>query len=215
MMLGCSCCSCLMLAWITAAATALRSASRMWLRDWVEQQLTGKVTAEAISSDCTSCSRRPERRRALLAILAGLAIGTRPRSDVLGIRSRSSSSRLPCSCSGSSYRAPSRVAGRRGSCRCCCQRCVPRRRCCRRWSGSRSAVAAACVRSGRERAVPARGLRGAAARGTARGHRRARGDRDHHRCGAVRRARAARRDDAAHGCLRGGYCARRRSRWPR
>jgi len=35
----------LLVAWLTAAATALRSASRLWLRDWVEQQLTGKVTA--------------------------------------------------------------------------------------------------------------------------------------------------------------------------
>ena len=33
-------------AWLTAAATAVRSASRIWLRHWVEQRLSGSVAAE-------------------------------------------------------------------------------------------------------------------------------------------------------------------------
>lgn len=33
-------------AWLTAAATAVRSASRIWLRHWVEQRLSGAVAAE-------------------------------------------------------------------------------------------------------------------------------------------------------------------------
>ena len=32
-------------AWLTAAATAVRSVSRIWLRHWVEQQLRGSGTA--------------------------------------------------------------------------------------------------------------------------------------------------------------------------
>ena len=75
----------LMLAWMTAAATALRSASRLWLRDWVEQQLTGKVTAEAYLERLHQLLAASGSAAALLAILAGLAIGTRPGSDVLGI----------------------------------------------------------------------------------------------------------------------------------
>ncbi|MEP7344223.1 MAG: CNNM domain-containing protein [Gemmatimonadaceae bacterium] len=33
-------------AWLTAAATAVRSVSRIWLRHWVEQRLRGAITAE-------------------------------------------------------------------------------------------------------------------------------------------------------------------------
>jgi putative hemolysin len=33
-------------AWLTAAATAVRSVSRIWLRHWVEQRLSGAVAAE-------------------------------------------------------------------------------------------------------------------------------------------------------------------------
>src|SRR5688500_19070138 len=32
-------------AWLTAAATAVRSVSRIWLRHWVEQQLSGSGAA--------------------------------------------------------------------------------------------------------------------------------------------------------------------------
>jgi magnesium and cobalt exporter, CNNM family len=37
--------SILVVAWLTAAATAVRSVSRIWLRHWVEQQLRGSGTA--------------------------------------------------------------------------------------------------------------------------------------------------------------------------
>jgi putative hemolysin len=75
----------LLLAWLTAAATALRSASRLWLRDWVEQQLTGKVTAEAYLERLHQLLAASGSAASLLVILAGMAIGTRPQSDVLGI----------------------------------------------------------------------------------------------------------------------------------
>jgi len=32
-------------AWLTAAATAVRSVSRIWLRHWAEQQLSGSGAA--------------------------------------------------------------------------------------------------------------------------------------------------------------------------
>ncbi|MEP7065795.1 MAG: hemolysin family protein [Gemmatimonadota bacterium] len=72
-------------AWLTAAATALRSASRLWLRDWVEQQLTGKVTAEAYLERLHQLLAASGSAAALLAIIAGMAIGTRPANDVLGV----------------------------------------------------------------------------------------------------------------------------------
>src|SRR5580692_4093650 len=36
----------LIVAWLTAAATAVRSVSRIWLRHWVEQKLSGAAAAE-------------------------------------------------------------------------------------------------------------------------------------------------------------------------
>jgi len=73
----------LLMAWLTAAATALRSASRLWLRDWVEQQLTGKVTAEAYVERLHQLLAASVSAAALLAILAGIAIGARPDADAL------------------------------------------------------------------------------------------------------------------------------------
>ena len=75
----------LLVAWLTAASTSLRSASRMWLRDWVEQQLTGKVTAEAYVERLHQLLAAAGSAAALLAIVAGLAIGMRPASDGLGV----------------------------------------------------------------------------------------------------------------------------------
>ncbi len=75
----------LLVAWLTAAATALRSASRLWLRDWVEQQLTGKVTAEAYLERLHQLLAASGSAAALLAILAGMAIGMRPDMDALAI----------------------------------------------------------------------------------------------------------------------------------
>ncbi|HMI58367.1 MAG TPA: hemolysin family protein [Gemmatimonadaceae bacterium] len=73
----------LLVAWLTAAATSLRSASRLWLRDWVEQQLTGKVTAEAYVERLHQLLAASVSAAALLAILAGIAIGARPEADAL------------------------------------------------------------------------------------------------------------------------------------
>jgi putative hemolysin len=75
----------LLMAWLTAASTALRSASRLWLRDWVEQQLTGKVTAEAYLERLHQLLAASGSAAAMLAILAGMAIGTRADLDVLGM----------------------------------------------------------------------------------------------------------------------------------
>ena len=73
----------LLMAWVIAAATALRSASRLWLRDWVEQQLTGKVTAEAYLERLHQLLAASVSAVALLTILAGIAIGARPDADAL------------------------------------------------------------------------------------------------------------------------------------
>jgi putative hemolysin len=66
----------LLVAWLTAAATAVRSVSRIWLRHWVEQQLSGSITAEAYLA-------RPQRLVlaagagvALIVALAGTLLGT-------------------------------------------------------------------------------------------------------------------------------------------
>lgn len=63
-------------AWLTAAATAVRSASRIWLRHWVEQRLSGAVAA-ALYLD------RPHRMLlaastgvSLIVFAAGAFIGT-------------------------------------------------------------------------------------------------------------------------------------------
>jgi putative hemolysin len=73
----------LLMAWLTAAATALRSASRLWLRDWVEQQLTGKVTAEAYLERLHELLAASGSAAALLVILAGIDIGARPDANAL------------------------------------------------------------------------------------------------------------------------------------
>ncbi|MBX6331033.1 MAG: HlyC/CorC family transporter [Gemmatimonadaceae bacterium] len=55
----------IVVAWLTAAATAVRSVSRIWLRHWVERQLSGSPTAEAYLA-------RPQ--RLVLAAGAGVAL---------------------------------------------------------------------------------------------------------------------------------------------
>lgn len=64
------------IAWLTAAATAVRSVSRIWLRHWVEKRLTGAGTAEVFLD-------RPQRlilssgaASAMVAVLSGFAIGS-------------------------------------------------------------------------------------------------------------------------------------------
>jgi putative hemolysin len=75
----------MLIAWLTAAATALRSASRLWLRDWVEQQLTGKVTAEAYLERLHQLLAASVSAASLIAILAGIAIGTRRDANPLNV----------------------------------------------------------------------------------------------------------------------------------
>jgi putative hemolysin len=55
----------LVVAWLTAAATAVRTVSRIWLRHWVERKLAGSETAEIYLE-------RPQR----LLLAAGTAIAT-------------------------------------------------------------------------------------------------------------------------------------------
>ena len=64
------------IAWLTAAATAVRSVSRIWLRHWVEKRLTGAGTAEVFLD-------RPQRlilssgaATAMVTVLSGVAIGS-------------------------------------------------------------------------------------------------------------------------------------------
>jgi putative hemolysin len=45
-------------AWLTAAATAVRSVSRIWLRHWVEQQLSGSGAAALCLERRTACCWR-------------------------------------------------------------------------------------------------------------------------------------------------------------
>lgn len=72
-------------AWLTAAATAVRSVSRIWLRHWVEQQLRGSGTA-ALYLD------RPHRMLlaattavSLTVFMAGVDIGNTVRSAPLAV----------------------------------------------------------------------------------------------------------------------------------
>ena len=64
------------IAWLTAAATAVRSVSRIWLRHWVEKRLTGALQAEVFLD-------RPQRlilssgaALAMLYVLTGVLIGS-------------------------------------------------------------------------------------------------------------------------------------------
>jgi putative hemolysin len=73
-------------AWLTAAATAVRSASRIWLRHWVEQRLSGAVAAELYLD-------RPHRMLlaattgvSLTVFAAGAYIGSSVATPWLGVR---------------------------------------------------------------------------------------------------------------------------------
>jgi putative hemolysin len=69
----------LVVAWITAAATAVRSVSRIWLRHWVEQQLAGGDVAEI------SLERA---KRWLLAAGTAVAAVVFAMGAVIGLRAR-------------------------------------------------------------------------------------------------------------------------------
>ena len=47
----------LIVAWLTAGAMAVRSASRIWLRHWAERRLRGASTVLCISSDPSAAHR--------------------------------------------------------------------------------------------------------------------------------------------------------------
>ncbi len=72
-------------AWLTAAATAVRSASRIWLRHWVEQRLSGAVSAELYLE-------RPHRM--LLAATTGVSLTVFAAGAYIGSSSASTSSTL-------------------------------------------------------------------------------------------------------------------------
>ena len=67
----------LVVAWLTAAATAVRSVSRIWLRHWVERQLNGGAVAELYLD-------RPQ--RLLLAAGTGIASMVFALGALLGLR---------------------------------------------------------------------------------------------------------------------------------
>jgi putative hemolysin len=67
----------LIVAWLTAAATAVRSVSRIWLRHWVEQKLSGADAAESYLD-------RPQRW--LFAAGTGIAATVFATGAVIGLR---------------------------------------------------------------------------------------------------------------------------------
>lgn len=73
------------IAWLTAAATAVRSVSRIWLRHWVERQLAGWGPADAYLA-------RPQ--RLVLAAGAGIAVAAALAGTVLGAAGAAAPGRL-------------------------------------------------------------------------------------------------------------------------
>jgi len=67
----------LLVGWLTAAATAVRSVSRIWLRHWVEQKLAGAAAAELFLD-------RPQRW--LFAAGTGIAAAVFATGAVIGLR---------------------------------------------------------------------------------------------------------------------------------
>ena len=113
----------LVVAWLTAAATAVRTVSRIWLRHWVERKLAGSASAEVFLE-------RPQ--RLLLAagtVIAGLTftIGLVASSQARRRRRWRVRWPWPCCCCwslASCCRGPSRVAGASPWCRCSCRPCT-------------------------------------------------------------------------------------------
>lgn len=66
----------LLVAWLTAAATAVRSVSRIWLRHWAERQLGGSVT-EAYLAEPQRLLLASATMTALAVALVGTVLGTR------------------------------------------------------------------------------------------------------------------------------------------
>ncbi len=70
----------LLVAWLTAAATAVRSVSRIWLRHWAERQLGGSVT-EAYLAQPQRLLLASATMTALAVALVGTVLGTRSGGD--------------------------------------------------------------------------------------------------------------------------------------
>jgi len=70
----------LLVAWLTAAATAVRSVSRIWLRHWAERQLGGSVT-EAYLAQPQRLLLASATMTALAVALVGTVLGTRSGSE--------------------------------------------------------------------------------------------------------------------------------------
>lgn len=77
--------SIIVVAWLTAAATAVRSVSRIWLRHWVEQQLSGAGTAALYLERPHRMLLAATTAVSLTVFAAGLAIGTSARSTPVAV----------------------------------------------------------------------------------------------------------------------------------
>lgn len=64
-----------LVAWLTAAGTAVRSVSRIWLRQWAEQRLAGPGTGEALLARPQRLVLAAAAGTALAAAIAGTALG--------------------------------------------------------------------------------------------------------------------------------------------
>ena len=75
----------LLVAWLSAAATAVRSVSRIWLRQWVEQQLSGGAAADTYLERLHGLLVAASGGVALLVTLTGTLLGSIPDLDVAGL----------------------------------------------------------------------------------------------------------------------------------
>ena len=70
-----------LVAWLTAAATAVRSVSRIWLRQWAEQRLAGSGTGEALLARPQRLVLAAAAGTALAVAIAGVALGATYNGD--------------------------------------------------------------------------------------------------------------------------------------
>jgi putative hemolysin len=110
------------IALLTAGSTAVRAASRIWLRHWVDGRLAGASLAELFLDRPQALVIAAGSGVALAAFAAGAASARGPALVVAG---RVAAIAVVISCSGSSCRARSHAAGRCASCPPCC-RCSAR-----------------------------------------------------------------------------------------
>src|SRR5581483_1822008 len=67
-----------LVAWLTAAATAVRSVSHIWLRRWVERQLGGSALAETYLARPHRLVLAAGAGVTLTVVLAGMILGATP-----------------------------------------------------------------------------------------------------------------------------------------